>query len=82
MEKRIGEITHYYTHLSVAVVILIDEINLGDEIHIMGRITDFSMHVSSMEVNHHKVESANAGMEVALQVDEYVRAGDEIYKLM
>jgi hypothetical protein len=82
MEKRIGTVTHYYTRLSVAVLDLTDEIHLGDEIHITGHISDLKMHVTSMEVEHHKIESAEAGMEVALKVDDYVRAGDEVYRVM
>jgi hypothetical protein len=82
MEKRVGRVTHYYTHMGVAVLDLTDEIRLGDEIHITGHITDLVMHVTSMEVEHHKIEAAGAGMEVALKVDDYVRAGDEVYTVM
>ncbi len=82
MEKRIGTVTHYYSHLSVAVLDLTDEIRLGDEIRIMGRITDLVMHVGSLEIDHRKVEFADSGMEVALKVDGYVRAGDQIYKVI
>jgi putative protease len=81
MEKRIGTITHFYTHLSVAVLNLTDELRLGDEIHIKGHITDLVMSVTSLEVEHQKIESADTGMDVALKVDDYVREGDEIYKV-
>jgi putative protease len=81
MEKRIGTVTHYFTRLSVAVLELTDEIRLGDEIRIHGRITDLVMSVASMEVDHCKIESASIGMEVALKVDDHVRAGDGVYKM-
>jgi putative protease len=81
MAKRIGTVTHYYTHLGVAVLDLTGDITLGDEIHISGHITDLVMHVQSMEIEHQKVESAGPGMEVALKVDDYVRAGDEVYQM-
>lgn len=81
MEKRIGTVTHYYSHLGVAVLGLTDELRLGDEIHITGRITDLDMYVSSLEVDHQKVEVGNRGMELALKVDDYVRAGDAVYKV-
>lgn len=82
MEKRIGTVTHYYTRLSVAVLNLTDEIRQGDEIHIKGHITDLVMSVASLEVDHRKIESAGTGMEVALKVDDHVREGDEIYKVI
>jgi hypothetical protein len=81
MEKRIGTVTHYYTHLSVAVLNLTDEIRLGDEIRIKGHLTDLVMSVTSLEVDHRKIESGGTGMEVALKVDGLVREGDEIYKV-
>ncbi len=82
MEKHIGKVTHYYSHLSVAVLNLTDEIRLGDEIHVTGRITDLVMHVASLEVDHRKIESGGIGMEVALKVDDVVREGDKIYKVV
>lgn len=82
MEKRIGTVTHYFTRLSVAVLELTDEIRLGDEIRIHGHITDLVMSVASLEVDHRKIESAGIGMEVALKVDDHVRAGDGVYKMI
>ncbi len=82
MEIHIGTITHFYTRLSVAVLDLTDEIHVGDEIRIKGRITDLIMTVASLEVDHNKIESASQGMEVALLVDGYVREGDGIYKMV
>lgn len=82
MEKHIGTVTHYYSHLSVAVLNLVDEIHLGDEIRIKGHITDLVMTVGSLEIEHGKIESAGPGMEVALKVDDNVREGDKLYKVM
>jgi putative protease len=82
MEKHIGTVTHYFTRLSVAVLELTDEIRLGDEIRIHGHITDLVMSVASLEVDHCKMESAGTGMEVALKVDDHVRAGDGVYKMI
>jgi U32 family peptidase len=82
MEKHIGTVTHFYTRLSVAVLNLTDEIRLGDEIRIKGHLTDLVMSVASLEVDHRKIESAGIGLEVALKVDGYVRAGDKIYKVI
>ena len=82
MEKHIGTVTHYYSRLSVAVLNLTDEIRLGDEIRIKGHTTDLVMSVASLEVDHRKIESAGTEMEVALKVDDRVRAGDGVYKMI
>ncbi|MCL4561632.1 MAG: hypothetical protein M1281_13590 [Chloroflexi bacterium] len=81
MEIRIGKVTHYYNHLSVAVLDLSGEINTGDYVHILGRNTDFSQRVKSMEIEHHTVQKVGSGMEVALKVLQRVRKGDVVYKV-
>ena len=82
MEKRIGKVTHHFTKLNVAVLELTDEMRLGDEIHILGRITDFTQYVTSMEIEHKKFEVVGPGMEVAIKVEDYVRQGDEVFKVV
>jgi hypothetical protein len=80
MDIRIGKVTHYYNHIGVAVLELIDEIKIGDTITFLGRTTEFTQKVSSLEIEHKKVLAARPGMEVALKTDEPVRVGDAIYK--
>ncbi len=79
MESCIGVVTHYYNHIGVAVLSLSDTLKLNDMVHFLGYSTDFYQKISSMEIEHHKVLSADPGTEVALKVDEVVRRGDEIY---
>ena len=80
MEIRVGKVTHYYNHISVAVLELSGELKVGDSIHILGRITDFEQRVGSMEIEHQKIQSAGPGTEVALKVIESVRKGDFVFK--
>ena len=82
MEKRIGKITHYYNRIGVAVLSLTDELKVGDTIHILGHTTDFTQTVSSMEIEHKKVDSVGAGSEVAIKVKDDVRRGDGIFKVV
>jgi hypothetical protein len=81
MGIRIGQVTHYYSHLHVAVVELSGELNLGDRLLLLGHSTDFEQVACSLEIEHHKIISASQGMEIALKVDEVVRLGDEIFKV-
>lgn len=80
-EVEIGKVTHYYTRIGVAVLALDAELHVGSTVHILGRITDLIQRVGSMEIEHQQVQSAGPGGEVALKVDEYVRAGDTIFLL-
>ena len=82
METRIGKVTHFYNHINVAVISLADELKVGDQICIVGRVTDFEQPVGSMEIDHRKVQRASAGMIVAVKVIEPVRSGDEVFRLL
>ncbi|MBP1703368.1 MAG: collagenase [Chloroflexi bacterium] len=82
MDIRVGKVTHYYNHLGVAVLELDGELKLGDTILFLGHTTEFTQEVTSMEINHHKIQSAGPGMEAALKVDDEVRRGDLIYKVV
>lgn len=81
MEAQIGRITHYYSHLNVAVLELTDRLKLGETIHIFGHTTDFIQKVTSMEVDHHRVVVVEPGDNVALKVGEPVRVHDVIYRV-
>jgi hypothetical protein len=82
MEVEIGRVTHYYNHLNVAVLRLTDSIKLGDMIHILGHVTDFTERVTSMEVNHHTVVWVKPGDDVAIRVNEPVREHDIVYRVV
>jgi len=81
MEVEIGRVTHYYSHLNVAVLQLTDELKTGEHIHIFGHTTDFIQKVTSLEINHHHVASVKAGDNVALKVVEPVRVHDVVYEV-
>jgi putative protease len=81
METRIGKVTHYFDRIGVAALELEDGLKVGDTIHITGRKTDFVQPVSSMEIEHRKMQAVGAGADVALKVDEEVREGDKIYRV-
>jgi translation elongation factor EF-1alpha len=76
----IGQVTHYFSHLSVAAVSLNGPLAVGDRIHIRGHTTDLVQEVASMEVDHASVERAGPGDDVALKVDEHVRDHDQVYR--
>lgn len=39
MEKEVGRVTHYFSHLGVAAAELTETISIGDTIHVKGHTT-------------------------------------------
>ena len=78
--KKVGEITHYFSHINVAVVKLSNALNTGDKVRIKGSTTDFEQVIDSMQVDHAKVEKAEKGKEIGMKVKERVREGDKLFK--
>lgn len=81
--ERIGVVTHYYGHLSVAVVKLEPGITLrvGDNIHIKGHTSDFAQRVESLQVGHAPVQEVGPNDDFALKVAEHAREHDVVYKV-
>lgn len=79
--KLIGKISHYFGNIGVAVIELTDALKKGDEIRIIGGETDFNQKISSMEIDHKKVEKATKGSSAGLKVDQKVREGYKVYKI-
>jgi hypothetical protein len=82
MEMLVGKVTHYFDRIGVAVLDLTAELKVGDQILILGHTTEIEQPVSSMEINHQKIQSASPGMDVALLVADPVHVGDKVYKVM
>lgn len=81
-EERVGIVTHYYTHLSVAVVrIESGSLRAGDTIHIKGHTSDFTQKVESMEVDRVHVDEARAGQSFGLRVKEHAREHDVVFRV-
>ncbi len=80
-EKKIGEVTHYFNHIDVAVVKLSGSLKQGDKIRLKGATTDFEEDVKSMQIEHKQVKEAGKGKAVGLKVKERVREGDAVYKI-
>ena len=80
-EKLIGEVTHYYARIGVAAVLLSGPLKVGDQIHVLGRTSDFQQKVTSMQVEHEEIAEALAGQEIGLRVAERARQKDRVYRI-
>ena len=80
-EERVGTVTHYFGHLSVAAVRMESgSLRVGDMIHVVGRTSDFRQRVESMQVEHAPVSEVRAGQEFGLKVTAHARENDIVYK--
>src|ERR1043166_2023859 len=82
-EERIGVVTHYFGHLSVAIVRLESgRLHLGDVIRIRGHTTDFTQRVESLEVNHAPTTDVGPNDDFGLKVVDHAREHDVVYKVV
>jgi len=80
-EIQIGKVTHYFDHISVAVLDLTETIRVGDSIRFLGHSADFKQEVTSLQIEHHNVTEAKPGQEVALKVSQKVHPHDAVFKI-
>jgi hypothetical protein len=82
-ERRIGVVTHYYNHLSVATMRLEPgtTLHVGDVVHIHGHTTDFTQKIESLEVDRAPVSEVGPNDDFGLKVIEHAREHDAVFKL-
>lgn len=80
-EKPVGEVTHFFTNISVAVIKLSGKLAVGDRIKIKGAASDFTQGVDSMQVEHKAIKTAGKGQSVGMKVKNPVHEGDLVYKV-
>ncbi len=80
-EKPIGEVTHFYGNIEVAIVKFKKLVKVGVKVNFRGATTDFEQVIKEMQYNHKSVPVAKKGQDVGIKVDEKVRQGDEVYEV-
>jgi hypothetical protein len=79
--KRVGTVTHYFDHLTVAVLVLTEAVRIGDTLHFLGHSTDFKQEVTSLQIEHKAVDEAKPGADVAVKVTQRVHPNDSVFKI-
>jgi putative protease len=79
--RAIGKVIHYWTRLGVAGVELTDSLKVDDWIHFRGATTDFQQRVTSMQLDHQYINSAEAGQQIGILVADRVRTADTVFLL-
>jgi len=80
--EEVGEVSHYYSRIGVAVVDLKKALSIGEQILISGATTHFEQKVVSMQIEHEDVKEAKKGQSIGLKVSEKVRKNDLVYKIL
>ena len=81
-EERIGVVTHYYSHLSVAAIQLErGTLRVGDVIHICGHTTEFRQKVEFLEVDHTPTTEVGPKDDFGLKVVDHAREHDVVFKV-
>lgn len=78
---RVGTVTHYFDHLTVAVLVLTAKVRVGDTLHFLGHSTDFKQEVASLQIEHKPVDVAEPGADVAIKVTQRVHPNDSVFKI-
>lgn len=81
-QKPIGEVTHFYKGVGVAVVKFSKAVKAGETVHFKGATTDFTQELLSMQLDHEEVDKAAKGKEIGVKVDERVREGDKVFPVV
>ena len=80
-EREVGVVTHYWGNIGVASVQLEAPVDVGDHIHVSGHSDDFEQTVDSIQLDHHPVLHAEAGLEVGIRVTAHAHPRDRVYKV-
>ena len=78
--KLIGEVTHFYDKICVAVVRFDQGVAVGDEICFEGPKESFSQVLNSMQYEHQPIQKTTKRQEVGVKVKKPVKEGHKVYK--
>ena len=79
VEKEIGKVSSYFSHVSVAAIKLSGKLEVGNKIHVKGSTTDFEHVVDSIQIEKESVQKAKKGDHVGIKVPEKVRPNDTVF---
>jgi len=81
-KKFVGNISHFYPKISVAVLDLADTLRVGDKISIEKESGSFEQVVDSMQIEHENIPEAKKGQSIGLKVVDKTREGAKVFKVI
>lgn len=79
MEKLVGEITHVFDKIGVAIIYLENDLKIGDTVRVLGKNVDFTQTIDSMQVDRQSIDSAKTGATIGIKMEGRVNVGDKIF---
>ena len=78
-EKKIGTVTHWYDRIGVAVVKLSAGLKRNDTIKVKKGDEEFEHSVTSIQIDHVDVDSAQKGDDAAIKLPRHAREGATVF---
>lgn len=80
--EKVGEVTHFFGKISVAVVMSSSPIKIGDKVKIYDKEGNVivEQEIKSMQIDGKDIEEVNAQTDFGMQVEGEVKSGYMIYK--
>jgi len=79
VEKEIGTISSYFSHVGVAAIKLSAGLKVGDKIHIKGSTTDIETPVEEIQIERKPLQKASKGDHIGIKVPDKVRPNDKVF---
>ncbi len=79
VEKEIGKVSSYFSHVEVAAIKLSAGLKVGDKVHIKGHTTDIEQDVDSIQIERKEVKKAKKHDHIGIKVPEKVRPNDTVF---
>ena len=76
----IGQITHFFSKINVAVLDLTLPLTVGDCILVKGPSTDFEQTVESIQIDRKDIHQAEGNQSIGLKMAQPVKVKDVVYK--
>ena len=79
VEKEIGTVSSYFSHVGVAAIKLSGKLKIGDKVHIKGNTTDLETTVKEIQIERKPVKEAKKGEHIGIKVPDKVRPNDKVF---
>ncbi len=77
---KVGEVTHYYDKINIAILKLTGNLSLGDKVRIVSKDGEFTQSITLMLHEHQQIKTAEKEQTIGLKVNQPVNVNSLVYK--